>query len=103
MIPLFSPLLLLLLLARTSFPVLLQPVKPGYPGGGGSKCVRFTLVAAPRVKNVTYIKVRRYNTACKVSTSLPACLRFFSLFALFSVAFVRAWFLWIESLGVVVQ
>lgn len=42
---------------RTSFPVLLQPVKPGHVGGGGSKCVRFTLVAAPRVKNVTYIKV----------------------------------------------
>lgn len=45
-------------LARTSFPVLLQPVKPGHSGGGGNKCVRFTLVAAPRVKNVTYIKVR---------------------------------------------
>lgn len=44
---------------RTSFPVLLQPVKPGHVGGGGNKCVRFTLVAAPRVKNVTYIKVRQ--------------------------------------------
>ena len=38
--------------------MVLQPVKPGHVGGGKNKCVRFTLVAAPRVKNVTYIKAR---------------------------------------------
>lgn len=42
---------------RTSFPVLLQPVRPGSYHGRQNKCIRFTLVAVPRVKNVTYIKV----------------------------------------------
>ncbi|CBJ29969.1 conserved unknown protein [Ectocarpus siliculosus] len=47
-------------LPGTSFPVLLQPVRPGYQGGD-NKCVRFTLVAAPRVKNVAYIKLASLN------------------------------------------
>lgn len=44
------------LLGRTSFPVLLQPVRRRH-GGRENKCIRFALVAAPHVKNVTYIKV----------------------------------------------
>lgn len=58
---------------RTPFPVLLQPVKRGHDHGGDKrqKCVQFALVAAPHVKNVTYIKVRGCCLAMFSSPSHP--------------------------------
>lgn len=50
----------------TPYPVLLQPVRSGQ-GSATKKCVRMALVAAPHVKNVTYIKVSAALLVCHLA------------------------------------